>query len=180
MTNPTRPAGRPDPGAGAATEEAGVLARQVTAALTATGHTVAVAESLTAGRLAAALAEVPGAGQAFLGGIVAYATETKETLLGVDAALLADAGPVHPRVAVRMAEGVRASVGATYGLATTGVAGPASQDGHEPGTVFVAVAGPSGSRTASPPLSGSGPQAVQAGTVRAALRLLRDSLRPDP
>ncbi|AUG81757.1 hypothetical protein CFP65_7161 [Kitasatospora sp. MMS16-BH015] len=179
MPHRTAPDGHAAAGAATArAEDAGVLARQITAALTATGHTVAVAESLTAGRLATVLADAPGAGPVFLGGIVAYATETKSTLLGVDPELLADTGPVHPDVAAWMAHGVRKATGATYGLATTGVAGPAPQDGRPPGTVFVAVAGPDGSRTAAPPLSGSEPQTVRAGTVRAALQLLHDTLRP--
>lgn len=103
------------------------------------GRTLAVAESLTGGMVAATLVEVPGASRVLRGGVVAYATELKHELLGVDADLLAAHGAVHPEVAAQMAQGVRARLGADVGLATTGVAGPDPQDGQPVGTVFVAV-----------------------------------------
>ena len=106
------------------------------------GQTVAVAESLTGGMLCSALVEVPGASAVVRGGVVAYATELKHRLLGVDAGLLAAHGPVDPEVAAQMAHGVRELLGADWGLATTGVAGPGPQDGIAAGTVYVAVAGP--------------------------------------
>jgi nicotinamide-nucleotide amidase len=115
------------------------LARRVLAALTERGETVAVAESLTGGLLAAALVEVPGASAAFRGGIVAYATDLKSTLLEVPDALLERHGAVHPEVAAAMASGVRTRLNATFGLATTGVAGPDPADGQPVGTVFIAV-----------------------------------------
>ncbi|BAJ28072.1 MULTISPECIES: CinA family protein [Kitasatospora] len=120
----------------------GVLARRITAALAAAGHTVAVAESLTAGRLATALADAPGAGRTFLGAVVAYDTRLKATLLRVDPVLLAERGAVDPDVAAQMAHGARVLTGATYALATTGVAGPAPQDGRPVGTVHLAAATP--------------------------------------
>ncbi|MFC8720239.1 CinA family protein [Kitasatospora sp. NPDC057198] len=160
-------------------DERAVLARQVTAALAAAGHTVATAESLTAGRLAAVLADAPGAGGVFLGGVVAYAAELKTGLLRVDAALVAEQGTVHPEVAAQMAEGVRARTRATYGLATTGAAGPAPHDGRPVGTVHVAVSGPGGTRTASPEPPTDRPADIRGTAVEAALRLLRDQLRPD-
>ena len=79
--------------------------------------------------------------------MVTYATELKARLLGVDQALLDESGPVHESVAVQMAEGVRELLGhrrggrRTSASSTTGVAGPEPQDGHEPGEVFVAIAG---------------------------------------
>ena len=109
------------------------------------GHTVAVAESLTGGLLVAELVSVPGASAVVLGGVVAYATEIKQTLLGVPAALLAEHGPVHPEVARLMALGARSALAvggqdATVGISTTGVAGPGPQDGHPAGTAFVGIA----------------------------------------
>ena len=83
-----------------------------------------MAESLTGGLVAAALTDAPGSSAAFRGGVVAYATELKADLLGVDAMMLRRHGAVYPPVAAAMAEGVRARLGATYGVATTGVAGP--------------------------------------------------------
>ena len=115
------------------------LAAEVLALLTKAGQTVATAESLTGGLVAAALTDVPGSSSAFRGGIVAYATELKSRLLGVDAAMLTEHGPVYAPVAAAMAEGVRKRLQATVGVATTGVAGPDPQDGQPPGTVHIAV-----------------------------------------
>ncbi|MFJ2192697.1 CinA family protein [Kitasatospora sp. NPDC087861] len=140
-------------------------------ALRARGGTLAVAESLTGGLLAAALVDVPGASATFRGSVTAYATELKASVLGVDEGLLAVYGPVHPVVAGQMAEGVRRLLGATYGLATTGVAGPDPQDGQPVGTVHLAVAGPEGTLVSSPRLSG-GRARIRHGAVTAALELL--------
>lgn len=163
---------------GAGRGRTAVLVRQITAALAAAGHTVAVAESLTAGRLATALADAPGAGQTFLAGITAYDTATKATLLHVDAQLLAERGAVDPDVAAQMAHGARAVTGATYALATTGVAGPAPQDGQPVGTVYIAAATPAITVVTSPEPPSDHREAIQDGTVLAALQLLRDLLRP--
>ncbi len=115
------------------------LAASVLRALGERSGTVAVAESLTGGQVLSALVDVPGASSGLVGGVVAYDTGLKTALLGVPAALLARVGAVHSDVAVAMAAGVRARTGADWGVATTGVAGPDPQDGHEPGTAFVAV-----------------------------------------
>jgi nicotinamide-nucleotide amidase len=144
-------------------------------ALIARGETLAVAESLTGGALAAALVDVPGVSGAFRGGIVAYATEVKHALLGVDAGLLAREGAVHPEVARQMADGVRRALGTTWGVATTGVAGPDPQDGRPPGRVFVAVTGPSTSLVEPLELDGNR-AAVRAATVDVALDLLARAL----
>ncbi|MFJ4440327.1 CinA family protein [Streptomyces sp. NPDC088923] len=117
------------------------------------GWTVAVAESLTGGLVAAELTAAPGASAAFRGSVTAYETELKHRLLGVDTALLAREGAVHPEVAAQMASGVRDALGADWGAATTGVAGPEPQDGRPVGTVYVAVAGPT---PAPGPASGLG------------------------
>jgi nicotinamide-nucleotide amidase len=122
----------------------GASARLITV-LTARQLTLAVAESLTGGLVIAELIGNPGASAVVLGGIVAYNTELKQTLLGVDAALLEKYGPVHPQVAIEMAVGVRQRlvVGgrpADIGLSTTGVAGPDTQSGQAPGTVFIGLA----------------------------------------
>ncbi|MGV4987596.1 CinA family protein [Streptomyces sp. NRAIS4] len=110
--------------------------------LTVRGETLAVAESLTGGLVAAEITSVPGASRVFRGSVTAYATELKHELLGVDATLLAQRGAVDPQVAAQMAAGVRKALGADWGIATTGVAGPEPQDGRPVGTVFVAVDGP--------------------------------------
>jgi nicotinamide-nucleotide amidase len=119
---------------GALVELAALLDR-----LAADGETVAVAESLTGGLVCSTLVAVPGASRVVTGGIVAYQTDVKATVLGVSESLLAERGAVDPDVAIAMARAVRAQFGATIGLSTTGVAGPDPQDGVAVGTVFVAL-----------------------------------------
>ena len=121
------------------------LAVQLIGELIGRGMTIAIAESLTGGLLVAELVSVPGASAVVRGGVVAYATELKSTLLGVDTELLAEKGAIDPEVARQMAEGVRWRLGhegvpADIGLATTGVAGPDRQDGHPVGEVWVGLA----------------------------------------
>jgi nicotinamide-nucleotide amidase len=106
------------------------------------GETVAVAESLTGGLLAARLTARPGASLSFRGGVIAYATDLKAGLLGVDGALLDRVGAVAAETAAAMATGVRQRLASTYGLALTGVAGPTEQEGKPPGLVFAALATP--------------------------------------
>jgi nicotinamide-nucleotide amidase len=96
---------------------------------------LAVAESLTGGLIASRLVDVPGASAWFRGGIVAYDSEVKYTLLGVPE------GPVVSEDAARaMATGARKALGSDVALAVTGVAGPTEQDGRAPGTLFVGIA----------------------------------------
>ena len=121
------------------------LSARLIATLESRDLTVAVAESLTGGLLTSELIRTPGASAVVRGGIVAYDTELKHSLLGVDAGLLAVYGAVHADVARQMAAGVRAALTvaelpADIGIATTGVAGPDPQDGQPVGTVFVAIA----------------------------------------
>ena len=111
------------------------------AALLARGETLATAESLTGGLLGAMITAVPGVSAVYRGGVIAYATDLKHSLLGVPASHLASHGAVHPRTAQLMAEAVRSQCGSDWGLATTGVAGPDPQEGQPVGTVHVAVAG---------------------------------------
>jgi nicotinamide-nucleotide amidase len=112
------------------------------AELTARGHSVATAESLTAGLLAATLAGVPGASVVLRGGLITYTVETKITLAGVPRELLERVGPVAAPTARALAEGARQRCGATWGVGLTGVAGPDAHGGHPVGTVFLGLAGP--------------------------------------
>ncbi|WP_329023910.1 CinA family protein [Streptomyces sp. NBC_00690] len=152
-------------------------AAEILAVLAERGQTVAVAESLTGGLVAAELTAVPGASAAFRGSVTAYATALKHTVLHVDAALLAERGAVDPQVAQQMARGVRTLLGASWGIATTGVAGPEPQDGKPVGTVYVAVAGPTGTgNVAALRLNGSRAE-IRRESVRSVLGLLADELR---
>ncbi|WP_240659954.1 CinA family protein [Streptomyces sp. WAC 01529] len=119
-----------------------VSASRLLRLLAARGETLAVAESLTGGLVAAEITAAPGASVVFRGSVTAYATDLKRDVLGVDGTLLEERGAVDAEVARQMAVGVRKALGADWGIATTGVAGPDAQDGKPVGTVFVAVAGP--------------------------------------
>ena len=147
------------------------LAVRVIRQLTRIGQTVACAESLTGGLVAAALTSVPGASAVVRGGVVSYATDLKASLLGVPADLLELRGAVDRDVAQAMASGVAGRLGATIGLATTGVAGPDPDEGKPVGMVFVAVSAPGGIR--SRPLRLTGDRAaIRAATVENVLDLL--------
>jgi len=150
-------------------------AADLVARLTAAGETVAVAESLTGGMVAAALVDVAGASLVVRGGVVAYATDVKAQLLGVDEVLLTRVGSVDAEVAEQMAGGVRSIMGATYGLSTTGVAGPDPVDGKPVGMVYVAVVGPGISRVKALGLSGDR-AGIRAQSVQAVLALLAEEL----
>jgi nicotinamide-nucleotide amidase len=147
------------------------LPAKIVGVLTDRGQTVAVAESLTGGLLGAAITAIPGASLVFRGGIIAYATELKAALLGVPADLLAGHGAVDPDVAVAMAAGARDRLGAAFGVATTGVAGPDPADGKPPGTVHIAVCSGPQSVTRDLVLAGNRDE-IRRGTVEQALGLL--------
>jgi nicotinamide-nucleotide amidase len=149
---------------------------EVLVLLGAAGATLATAESLTGGRLAAVVTAVPGASASYLGGFVTYATALKETLLGVPEDLVERYGVVSSECARAMAEGCRVATGATYALATTGVAGPDAQEGKPVGTVFVGIAGPDGVAAVTMELVGDRHQ-IQDRACREALSALCGILR---
>lgn len=107
------------------------------------GMTVAVAESMTAGTLAARLSWPPGASAYFVGGVVSYTAQVKQGILGVSSKTLEGPGVVSEECAREMASGARKLFGADIGIAVTGAAGPESHGGKPAGTVCIAVAGES-------------------------------------
>jgi nicotinamide-nucleotide amidase len=141
------------------------------------GQTIAVAESLTGGLLVAELVSVPGASAVVVGGVVAYHSELKSSLLHVDAGALAEHGAVHPDVAAQMATGVRVALALAsgpphVGISTTGVAGPDPQDGQSVGTVYLGFA--IGGDVSVTRLALSGDRtAIRTATVSESLRELR-------
>lgn len=151
------------------------LAERIVAELVRRRARVGAAESLTGGLLTSALVDVPGASAVVSGGVVAYATPLKAELLDVDAALLDRVGAIDQEVARQMALGVRSRLGVDYGIATTGAAGPDPQDGHPPGTVWVAVADADGVEARALALEG-GRSAIRAAAVRGALELLAERI----
>lgn len=143
---------------------------------------VGVAESLTGGLVASAIIEIAGASSSIRGGVVAYDTAVKRSLLGVDGELLAERGAVDADVAEQMARGVRRALAVDgratdMGIATTGVAGPEPQDGTPVGTVFVAVSTPDGEVSRAHAFEG-GRAEIRRQSVVAALDLACEILRP--
>jgi nicotinamide-nucleotide amidase len=166
-------------------------AASVLVALEKRGLKLAFAESLTGGLLCAEFVSVPGASNVVLGAIVAYQTNLKHELLGVSRALLENQGPVDAEVVAQMASGVRTKLAAKSGLdlaqvigvATTGVAGPDSQNGIEVGTVYIGISGLGSSAAGSQLFSDDAVYAhnfegsrehIRAATVRAAISHLRE------
>jgi nicotinamide-nucleotide amidase len=117
-------------------------ARGLVADLTVRKQSVATAESLTAGLLAATLAGVPGASEVLRGGLITYTEYTKVALAGVAPQILDEVGPVAGPTARALAVGARQRCDATWGVGLTGVAGPEPHGGHQVGTVFMGLAGP--------------------------------------
>ena len=118
------------------------LAAEVVDSLRARGETLSTAESLTAGAVSSAIVSVAGASDVFVGGVTAYRDEIKISHLSIDPALIQEHTSVSEQVAVAMARGAINSFGTTWGIATTGVAGPNPLDGHPVGAVWVAIEGP--------------------------------------
>ncbi|WP_102142478.1 CinA family protein [Mycobacterium hubeiense] len=117
-------------------------ARALIADLTVRRQSVATAESLTAGLLAATLAGVPGASVVLRGGLITYTEDTKISLAGVPSQVLDAVGPVAAPTARALAVGAQQRCAATWGVGITGVAGPEPHGGHPVGTVFLGLAGP--------------------------------------
>jgi nicotinamide-nucleotide amidase len=152
-------------------------AHLVVAELCRRSETVATAESLTGGLVGGLLTAAPGASEAYVGGVISYATRLKATLAGVSSGTLAELGPVAGPTAAEMAAGVCRTCEADWGLATTGVAGPEPQDGHPVGEVYVAVANPASglSEVRELRLAGDRPT-IRAATVAHAIELLAECL----
>ena len=148
-------------------------ARALVADLTVRRQSVATAESLTAGLVAATLAGVPGASVVLRGGLITYTVESKIDLAGVAPELLADVGPVAEPTARALAVGAQQRCGATWGVGLTGVAGPESHGRHPVGTVFVGIAGPVDTEVEALVLAGTRWD-IRFAAVRATLSRLRE------
>ena len=140
------------------------------------GITLATAESCSGGLIAHRITNVPGSSAVFSGGIVAYANEVKMKWLGVPQNALSTYGAVSEPVALSMAEGARNGLNTDYGVAVTGIAGPDGGTKEKPvGTVYIAVAEPSGTHATRCHFSGDR-AAIKAQTSEMALTLLREAL----
>ena len=135
--------------------------------------TVSTAESCTGGNIAAKLTSRPGSSKYFQGSIVAYANEVKINQLGVLPSTLEAHGAVSPETVVAMAEGIRSNLNTTFGVATSGIAGPGGGSVEKPvGLIYIAVSGPKGTVTEELRFSSDRSTNILR-TVRKALSLLR-------
>ena len=161
------------------TSEASSMVKEIIRTLGESNESLVTAESITAGGLSAAITSVEGSSQIFLGAIVAYQDHVKTDVLGIDEAIISTHTVYSQEVAVAMAQAVRLKFGATWAIATTGVAGPGPSDGIPSGTVWVAIDGPV---TQSLELSlAGGRESVRNATVATAIgtfaRILRERAR---
>jgi nicotinamide-nucleotide amidase len=147
-----------------------VTAADLVAACASQGLSIATAESLTAGLVSASIADVPGCSVVFRGGVVAYATDVKGSVLGLDASDLAHV--VSEQVAAELARNACRLLDADLGISTTGVAGPDPLDGQDPGSVWIAAHDRTTSRTHTRHLALSGNRAeIRLGATTAAISL---------
>ncbi|MEP0765461.1 MAG: competence/damage-inducible protein A [Fimbriimonadia bacterium] len=139
-------------------------------------ETLACAESCTGGGLGAAITEVPGSSDVFLGGFITYSNDLKQKLLGAPEEVLQRHGAVSEECARAMASGARAATGATWALSITGIAGPTGGTDEKPvGLVFIGIAGPVGVDVVRHRFLG-GREDVRRRSRQAALTLLRAKL----
>lgn len=151
-------------------------ARIVVEKATAAGATVATAESLTGGLIAAMLTSVPGSSASVRGGIVSYVNEVKAELLGVSEDVLARQGAVDELVALQMARGALRELGSDVSVAVTGIAGPTGTEPGKPvGTVWFGCATAKKTHAACHHFEG-GREAVRLQTVLIALRTMEEAL----
>lgn len=153
------------------------LAQVVGQRLLARGETLATAESCTGGLIGGACTDVAGSSGWFVGSVVAYANEVKESALGVPSSLLAAHGAVSAEVACAMATGARERLGSSWAVSVTGVAGPGGGSIEKPvGTVWFALAGPSGVTPTLLRASRPDRPSIRSQSVSFALDLLRRAL----
>jgi PncC family amidohydrolase len=170
--------GRPDGADTAPRTDHQTLAAALQAELFGRSQMLATAESLTGGRLGDVLSAAPGASDTYLGGVVSYATEIKQRVLGVTDETVEKHGVVSAECAEEMAAGVRSLAGADYAVSTTGVAGPSAQEGKPVGLVFVGVAGPRGVRSRRFHFDGERAE-IREQAVKAAVDLVLETVRED-
>ena len=130
--------------------------------------TVATAESITGGGLSAAITDIAGSSEVFIGGVVSYSDKTKVKFLGVSAALLQKESAVSEKVAIEMAQSIRVEMKSDFGISTTGVAGPGKAYGQKAGTVWIAIASKKETITVALALGGDR-EAVRNATITSAL-----------
>ncbi|NQX92254.1 MAG: CinA family nicotinamide mononucleotide deamidase-related protein, partial [Flavobacteriales bacterium] len=138
--------------------------------------TVAAAESCTGGSISALLAKHSGSSEYFNGGVTAYANHVKIDALGVKSESIEEHGAVSKEVVEQMAANVRSVTGSTYGVATSGIAGPTGATETKPvGTIWIAASGPNGTQSKLLQLGKSRTRNILV-TTQMAMNLLRKSI----
>ena len=153
------------------------VAKLVVKKLSKIRKSLSVAESITGGGLASALTDFPGASKVFIGGVIAYSDQVKINELSISKADLLKYGAVSEEIALAMAQGCLKKFKTDYALATTGVAGPGSDNGVKAGTAWVGVAGKGESFAIALSLSGTR-EIIRHATITSALAALERTLKP--
>ena len=153
------------------------VAKSVVKKLSKIKKSLSVAESITGGGLASALTDIPGASKVFIGGVIAYSGQVKINELSISKADLLKYGAVSEEIALAMAQGCLKKFKTDYALATTGVAGPGSDNGVKAGTAWVGVAGKGESFAIALSLSGTR-EIIRHATITSALAALERTLKP--
>jgi nicotinamide-nucleotide amidase len=153
------------------------VAKSVVKKLSKIRKSLSVAESITGGGLASALTDIPGASKVFIGGVIAYSDQVKINELSISKADLLKYGAVSEEIALAMAQGCLKKFKTDYALATTGVAGPGSDNGVKAGTAWVGVAGKGESFAIALSLSGTR-EIIRHATITSALAALERTLKP--
>ena len=153
------------------------VAKSVVKKLSKIRKSISVAESITGGGLASALTDIPGASKVFIGGVIAYSDQVKINELSISKADLLKYGAVSEEIALAMAQGCLKKFKTDYALATTGVAGPGSDNGVKAGTAWVGVAGKGESFAIALSLSGTR-EIIRHATITSALAALERTLKP--
>ena len=153
------------------------VAKLVVKKLSKIRKSLSVAESITGGGLASALTDIPGASKVFIGGVIAYSDQVKINELSISKADLLKYGAVSEEIALAMAQGCLKKFKTDYALATTGVAGPGSDNGVKAGTAWIGVAGKGESFAIALFLSGTR-EIIRHATITSALAALERTLKP--
>lgn len=153
------------------------VAKSVVKKLSKIRKSLSVAESITGGGLASALTDIPGASKVFIGGVIAYSGQVKINELSISKADLLKYGAVSEEIALAMAQGCLKKFKTDYALATTGVAGPGSDNGVKAGTAWVGVAGKGESFAIALSLTGTR-EIIRHATITSALAALERTLKP--
>ena len=152
-------------------------AEEIVKALKKKKRTMVTAESITGGGLGAAITDVPGASEVFLGGLITYSDKAKQSILQVATRLLTKHTAVSEEVAAAMAESARLQFKSDYAIATTGVAGPGKAYGQKAGTVWIAIASKSEVQTIALQLAGDRLE-VRHATIESALAAFARIITP--